>query len=540
MMRFGTFARTVRHLRPVQIYGRLWFRLYRPAPDLRPAPPCRAQRAPFELPGRRVQSLFPGGRFRFLNREARLENVGWDDASIEKLWRYNLHYFDDLNARGAPERVVEHQALIDAWLRDNAPGHGTGWEPYPLSLRVVNWIKWILAGNSADAVMAQSLAVQTRWLRRRLERHLLGNHLFANLKALAFAGLFFAGEEAESWLAFALRRLRHELDEQILPDGGQFERSPMYHALALEDMLDLLNALTSFAPASVLASEFAIQLRMRIPAMLYWLRVMSHPDGQFALFNDSAPDIAPDNTEIERYAGELGLAARHVGVTGVTHLQESGYVRFAHNGALAFLDVALIGPDYLPGHAHADTLSMELSLGGRRVIVNGGTSCYGTGTRRLHERSTAAHSTVEVAGRDSSEVWSGFRVGRRARIRSLVVGEEIVDASHDGYRYLPGAPLHRRRWEFSVRGLDVVDHVSPGAHAAVARFHLAPGLQLVEVAPSHFVVRDGAINLASVVVEKGAGKVAATERATAFGVLSPASTLEVSLADGASRTCWTW
>ena len=66
-------------------------------------------------------------------------------------------------------------------------------------------------------------------------------HLFANAKALVFAGLFFEGNEGRKWLNTGLKILEKELREQILEDGGQFELSPMYHALAVEDLLDLIN-----------------------------------------------------------------------------------------------------------------------------------------------------------------------------------------------------------------------------------------------------------------------------------------------------------
>lgn len=92
---------TIRHLKPVQIYGRLWFRLVRPAPDLRPAPPVRATAGPWVLPARRQPSLLDGGRFCFLNETHELRNGAWDDPALPKLWRYNLHYFDDLNAQDA-------------------------------------------------------------------------------------------------------------------------------------------------------------------------------------------------------------------------------------------------------------------------------------------------------------------------------------------------------------------------------------------------------------------------------------------------------
>ena len=97
--------------------------------------------------------------------------------------------------------------MIIKWINENPVALGTGWEPYPVSLRVVNWIKWILLGNEPERRMIKSLVVQTRWLRKRLEYHLLGNHLLANAKALTTAGLFFQGEEADDWYKIGVKIL---------------------------------------------------------------------------------------------------------------------------------------------------------------------------------------------------------------------------------------------------------------------------------------------------------------------------------------------
>src|SRR5690606_13481259 len=111
-------------------------------------------------------------------------------------------------------------------------------------------------------------------------------------------------------------------------------------------------------------------------------------------------------------------------------------------------DLAAIGPDYIPGHAHADTLSFELSLGTERILVNGGTSTYERGPLREAQRATRSHNTVEIAGTNSSDVWASFRVGRRARVRDVSIKERdgcvLVSGTHDGYRHLRGNPLHRR------------------------------------------------------------------------------------------------
>ncbi|PSJ61515.1 heparinase [Mesorhizobium soli] len=467
------YAGTVRHLRPVQIYGRLWFHAARPRPDLRPQPGLR-QHNGWVSPARRGQSQIGPDEFRFLNETRSLSQSGWDDPAVAKLWLYNLHYFDDLNAEEAERRTDWHRALIARWTDQNPPGKGTGWEPYPTSLRIVNWIKWALAGNALSPETVASLAIQARWLVRRLERHLLGNHLFANAKALVFAGCFFAGEEAGAWLDLGLSILAREVPEQILEDGGHFELSTMYHALALEDLLDLVNVMRA---AGLSVPDL---WEGKIAAMRSWLAAMSHPDGEIGFFNDAALGIAPSPAELEAYAGRLRFVP--AAAASLRWLQDSGYVRLGDDRAVALLDVGRVGPDYLPGHAHADTLSFELSVNGRRVIVNSGTSVYGNGPERLRQRGTAGHNTVEIDGENSSEVWSGFRVARRACPEGLFVTMHdefsIVACSHDGYRRLSGRPCHRRSWYFGGDTLIVSDKVEGGHGRAVAAFHFHPACTL--------------------------------------------------------------
>lgn len=511
-MNIGSIAKlsrywhTIRYLKPVQTYGRLWFRLRRPAPDLRPAPVLRPV-ADGWIPCARKPSMIvdatvgptsvgrcaSGGLksalqpapigFRFLSVERKLSSASdWNRPDWPKLWLYNLHYFDDLNAADAAARVAWHRALVSRWIAENPPAAGNGWEPYPLSLRLVNWIKWLAAGNAPEAGMVDSLAVQARWLMNRLEWHLLGNHLLANAKALVFAGTFFAGAEADTWRQQGLAILRREYAEQILADGGHFERSPMYHAIILEDLLDLIQLALRW-PGGVEADTEAAW-RHDARRMLGWLTAMTHPDGEIALFNDAAIGIAPNLAALTAYASVLGIAAEEsprIGNPGQRRLlPDSGYLRAEADEAVLLADVGEIGPDYLPGHAHADTLSFELSVFGQRVVVNSGTSEYGLGAERLRQRGTAAHSTVQIDGADSSEVWSGFRVARRARPLGRTLDEEggalILGCAHDGYARLPGRPLHRREWRLTSGGLRIIDRVEGGFGRAVARFHLHPAI----------------------------------------------------------------
>ena len=237
---------TLRHLRPVQLIGRLRYRLSNPVPDEGVAPKRRDGLKDWQTPAARPSSLTGPNSFNFLDSDGDLTADGWDNPDRSKLWRYNLHYFDDLNAAGNPDRENWQRNFMEAWIAENPPGKGTGWEPYPVSLRIVNWVKWALSGSILTSDAHQSLAVQARWLTKRLEWHLMGNHLFSNAKALLHAGRYFDGAEACAFRHLALSILSQEIREQILLDGAQFELSPMYHALAVEDLLDITNLMTAY------------------------------------------------------------------------------------------------------------------------------------------------------------------------------------------------------------------------------------------------------------------------------------------------------
>ena len=317
----------------------------------------------------------------------------------------------------------------------------------------------------------QSLAVQARWLTRRLEKHILGNHLFTNAKALVHAGLYFDGPEADRWYARGMQLISRALPEQVLPDGGHFELSPMYHALFLEDLLDLLNVLRAFG------RQPPHEWLTGIASMQRWLQVMSHPDGDIAFFNDAAFGIAPQATELAGYAARLDLPTVAALGGPVIVLESSGYARLAAGDVCVLCDCAEVGPDQLPAHAHADSLSFEMSIGTQRLFVNSGVSQYGTDAERQRQRGTAANNTVIVNDRNSSEVWSGFRVARRARTRTHEVVRSppaSLYASHNGYRWLAGRNEHRRRWTLFDGSLQIDDEITGEFRAAAALFHLHP------------------------------------------------------------------
>jgi uncharacterized heparinase superfamily protein len=477
------YARTIPTLRPTQIFGRLWKVVHKPRIDTSPAPNRRSGIS--WTPGpRRATSLIGRDRVRLLGREREVAGKdGWNDARESKLWLYQLHYHDDLVADDAASRAALHDRWIGRWIQENPPGEGNGWEPYPLSIRIVRWIQWSLAGGHITPEAVHSLAVQARYLRDSLEHHLLGNHLFANAKALIFAGLYFEGSESDGWLQRGLELVARELGEQVLPDGGHFERSPMYHCAFLEDLLDLTNLIGGLEHALPRRrQDLPAKLCSTIARMRRWMRAMLHPDGGIAFFNDAAFDLAADPNELEAYARRLELGPGLTPGDGLIALPDSGYLRLQVGPAFLICDVGELGPRYLPGHAHADSLSFEASFFGERWFVNSGTSMYGESAERLRQRGTAAHNTVEVDGADSSEVWGGFRVARRAKPHDLSITEAAgvitVRCSHDGYERLPGRVRHHREWRLDAGSLSIVDRLDGRWSSARNALHLHPEVRV--------------------------------------------------------------
>lgn len=417
----------------------------------------------------------------FLNFSKKLNlPFDWNNKSNSKLWTYNLHYFENLLSNNSLEKINLHQELLTAWVDENPIGSGAGWEPYPSSLRIVNILKAWLGGLELDKKLTYSVFTQASFLSNNLEKHLLGNHYFVNLKALLFAGVVF---ENARLLSIGEKGLVSEIPIQILEDGANFELTPMYHSLMLVDMLDILNLCRAY-PEKV-SLKLASLLEEFIPKMLTFMDTMSHPDGGVSFFNDSVDGIAPKKSKIENYAKKLGFEVNSLDLVKpqIIDNNSSGYICATARGNKIIFDASSVGPDYIPGHAHADTLSFELSIGPERVFVNSGISEYDLNPMRLQQRKTKAHNTVEVDSKDSSQVWSSFRVAKRASIleKTFSINEKgriFLQASHDGYKSKFSGCIHKRSLTFENNQLIVNDFLKGNYRSAKSFFHFHPDLDL--------------------------------------------------------------
>lgn len=408
--------------------------------------------------------------------------VDWESADMPKLWRYNLHYFDFLHwPRVADGRRAQ---LMDHWLAANPQGAEDAWEPYTVSLRIVNWVKLFLQpqwrGRLEDRWL-DSLAAQAAWLMQNLEHHILANHLLKNAKALFFAGAFFTGPAADRWLARGLELLRREAREQFLADGAHYELSPMYHQLCSEDYLDVLNL--ALGTDTLAADDDVALFRDTCERALAFSLGTALPDGDIPLFNDSAFGIAPPPPRLAAYAeGVLGAAPPGPG-EGLIEFPQAGYYGVRDGGVMWLVDCGPVSPAYQPGHTHCDMLSFELAVGGRRVIVDSGVHDYGDTQTRHYARSTRAHNTVAVDGVEQSELWGVFRVARRARPLRAVLrqegGEVFFLGEISGFPGAGRAVSHRREIRYRPgEGMDIRDTVTGASGRAVnALLHLHPDLE---------------------------------------------------------------
>jgi len=398
--------------------------------------------------------------FQFLNLPVNFPSpstIDWNHAANGKLWTYNLNYFEYLRQPDLDPLVGEE--LIEEWIAGEAT-HTDGWEPYPISLRLVNWIQFYRSINQLPLPGATaSFYRQYLALQRKLEFHLGGNHLLENAIALCMTSRFFNDTPRQKT---ADELLKAELKEQYLPDGAHFELSVMYHLILLWRQLDLFSFLKAEDPLrSTLVNSLTTQLG--------WAASLITPDGRYPHFNDSTNGVAPDWAAVRAYAIALGLNWKAEVTTGMP----SGYRHLKTDRLDLWIDAGAIGPDYIPGHAHADNLTFVLHVDGKPLIVDPSVSTYEKNKRRAWERSTRAHNTVTPTdGSNSSDVWGGFRVGARARTTILQDEENQLTAHHDGY---PGT-RHLRQFELVGEELLLVDVLEGKKKQGIARLHFAPGV----------------------------------------------------------------
>ena len=466
---FSRVFQTIRHLTPQQFVGqvgvRCWGRVrYRRGPrpaafsigSLRASPlPCAPHiHADKDLNLTLLSITRPLG-----------QPIDWQPSGVEPLWTYQLHYHEWVRHR-VFEPGQRLEILLD-WVERHR--RGVGWEPGPISIRVFAWAKLLRAAgalpsdSSSQGLLATSFADQLATLRASVERHLSGNHLLWNRLALCAGEYLLEVADRTSNSGDALVR---ELRKQILVDGGHYERSPMYHSLLLENLLDLIQLIGNNDLGKELS---AIASKMFEPIALW-----THPDGEIALFGDSALGIAPSIASLRSYAAHLEIAVG--GNQEAGWLPASRFARFRAGEVTALVTASGPSPAHQPGHAHGDALAFELSVGTHRIVTDSGVFNYVRGSARDQARSTKSHATAMMSDVEQADFWAAHRVGGRplVEIEDVVPGRRLRATCRPWKRTVG---VHRRTFAVEESTFSVTDSFSGCRGSVVVRLPLAPGLE---------------------------------------------------------------
>jgi uncharacterized heparinase superfamily protein len=419
--------------------------------------------------------------FDFININHKVSlDTAWNDKELQHLWRYNLHYFEYLyklgfqylNDDNKSKYYGKYKEIIVNWIVNNPCPYGDGWHPYTISLRITNWISTygifieeINNDISFKNQIIESLYAQYTYLQKNLEKDVLGNHYFENIKALVVGSIFFDEEQVKSKY---IRELLKQLEEQIFEDGMHFELTPMYHKIILEDLIKITMWLNN-------ESVYA-KLREYIIKMIDVMYSFEEGFGKTPAFNDSTDGISKTyDCLLETCKKEFNINPNFI-----DSFNDSGYYILRNDQYKLIFDCGEICPSYLPAHGHCDALSYELSMDGIPILVNSGTYQYEGGEWRNHFRKTKAHNTVMIGDREQSQFWGSFRVANRIsdvkRSRFNYKGLSFISGSYKTYF---GAKHTRFIGQIDENFLLVLDKIEFNSSEEVKSYlHLDPEVKV--------------------------------------------------------------
>lgn len=388
-------------------------------------------------------------------------------------------------------------------------------KPIDTAIRLLNWTAaYALTGRSPQDHIPY-WTTQIEWIRAQMSPG--GNHLLLEGLSLFAAGLFFPeAERSRAWKSLGYRTVVREMRRQVHPDGVHAEQSMFYHQVCTVHFFKFL--LLCDRAKILVPSEF----RDRFIRMLDFVRRTKKPGGGHPMIGDGdlmeTEDrehwearslinlrlLAADRDE-ETWSDALHwfLDEKEKPPISPSSEVESDFWLFPEGGHGVFSDSAghylhfnfgSFGFRPHPHHGHADALSAEIALAGRSITMDPGGYAYRNDSIRRFVRSTRAHNTLCVEGRDQTPLLGVFGLGMPANVR-LVDSGNVAEAAwmvgeHDGY-----APIHHRRTVLFYRkpGFFLIQDQlrGQGEKDIALRWHFPPEFKLRSRERSGFDLMEG-------------------------------------------------
>lgn len=455
------------------------------------------------------------------------------EEADHQMWRVKLGHMGFLCPMMLEGEAVHHAAIADyvasarAGVEPSDPGaFNAFWFPYGASHRILAVGSGLFAARQIaplppelDAALASLLRHTVAFVLDNVEYELCNNHVERNLAALCL--YFTYADQVPPKIAARLERdITHLMGKTMLADGCQIERSPMYQGLSVA-------SLAVMAEAPFLSQHLRAHLTELHAKAARVFAILCQPDGEVGLFNDAW------HGEVPRLAGPAAPDGRHI-------LEEGGYGRLAQGLDLCLMDAGALGPSWNPGHGHADFLSLELTLGGRRVIVDPGTSRYNTGPDRARERSAAAHNGPIWQGHEPIDFFGCFKVGRLAEAH--IVPETKLPDDHMAGVFCNGpGTLARAVQHLPGQGYLVADLWSASAPGSQVTWLVPGSWKHAVIDGAHHLTQETATAVITPVVAQELAKVTDSIWSHHYGQLEPAHAIRLlPVTEGAQQRLVTW
>lgn len=440
-----------------------------------------------------------------------IPDFGGELGDIKGIWE--LSRFDWVLAFAREYREGSADALnrLENWLEDwskcNPPYLGPNWKcGQEASIRVMHLAMAAILLEQVEAAeksLLQLIKIHLKRIAPTIQYAIAqdNNHGTSEAAALFIGGAWLAlhgSEEGRHWEAHGRKWLENRAQRLIESDGSFSQYSVTYHRVLLDTF-----SMAEIWRRNLSLPAFSSNWYEKAGAATDWLRAMLQPGGDVPNLgaNDGArllPLAATDyrdfrpsaqlaaslfrNKKAVPEAGEWDIPLKLFGVDepqgqapelGSQLFDEGGYATLRSAGSFVLFRYPRFR--FRPGHA--DALHVDLWLGNRNILRDGGSFSYNTQEPwQSYFPGVKAHNTVQFDEREPMPRISRFLFGEWLKTSSFEPLESTggIQSVMAGYRDYLGAS-HKRRLILCTERLQIEDTVSGFSQKAVLRWRLQPG-----------------------------------------------------------------